>query len=113
MVCVVQFNSASALGRNGHPEDVAKLVSFLVSDDAGFVTGTSYMRHVACASCSRQRISLLVYVPIIGQTVSRYSGSYDHGSDKAICDSTWSMVVSASTEAVLCPEMVGARSTAM
>ncbi|KAI0330856.1 acetoin reductase family protein [Cubamyces sp. BRFM 1775] len=37
------FNSASALGRNGHPEDVAKLVSFLVSDDAGFVTGQTYL----------------------------------------------------------------------
>ena len=33
------WNSASALGRNGHPEDVAKLVSFLVSDDAAFITG--------------------------------------------------------------------------
>ena len=27
------------LGRNGQPEDVAKLVSFLVSDDAAFITG--------------------------------------------------------------------------
>ncbi|KAI0687070.1 acetoin reductase family protein [Earliella scabrosa] len=29
-------------GHNGQPEDVAKLVSFLVSDDAAFITGQSY-----------------------------------------------------------------------
>ncbi|KAI1783319.1 acetoin reductase family protein [Ganoderma leucocontextum] len=33
----------STLGRNGQPEDVAKLVSFLVSDDASFITGQSYL----------------------------------------------------------------------
>ncbi|KAI0642833.1 acetoin reductase family protein [Trametes meyenii] len=33
------FNSLNAVGRNGQPEDVAKLVSFLVSDDAAFITG--------------------------------------------------------------------------
>ncbi|EIW52333.1 acetoin reductase family protein [Trametes versicolor FP-101664 SS1] len=37
------FNSLSVLGRNGQPEDVAKLVSFLVSDDASFITGQSYL----------------------------------------------------------------------
>ncbi|KAI0738812.1 acetoin reductase family protein [Daedaleopsis nitida] len=31
------------LGRNGRPEDVAKLVSFLVSEDAAFITGQSYL----------------------------------------------------------------------
>ncbi|KAH9919208.1 acetoin reductase family protein [Epithele typhae] len=31
------------LGRNGRPEDVAKLVSFLVSDDSSFITGQSYL----------------------------------------------------------------------
>ena len=35
----LQFNSLSLLGRNAKPEDVAKLVSFLVSDDSSFVTG--------------------------------------------------------------------------
>ncbi|KAI0747483.1 acetoin reductase family protein [Fomes fomentarius] len=30
------------LGRNAQPEDIAKLVSFLVSDDAAFITGQSY-----------------------------------------------------------------------
>ena len=48
--CVgLQFNSLSALGRNGHPEDVAKLVSFLVSDDAAFVTGTSHACYIVYA----------------------------------------------------------------
>ncbi|KAI0687072.1 hypothetical protein C8Q76DRAFT_803765 [Earliella scabrosa] len=34
------------LGRNGQPEDVAKLVSFLVSDDAAFITGQSVSPYV-------------------------------------------------------------------
>ncbi|KAM5541268.1 hypothetical protein V8D89_005197 [Ganoderma adspersum] len=33
----------SALGRLGQPEDVARLVSFLVSNDASFITGQSYL----------------------------------------------------------------------
>ncbi|TBU32481.1 hypothetical protein BD311DRAFT_862455 [Dichomitus squalens] len=33
----------SPLGRIGQPEDVAKLVSFLVSDDASYITGQSYL----------------------------------------------------------------------
>ncbi|RPD65536.1 acetoin reductase family protein [Lentinus tigrinus ALCF2SS1-7] len=32
----------NALGRAGQPEDIAKVVSFLVSDDAAFVTGQSF-----------------------------------------------------------------------
>lgn len=28
------------VGRYGQPEDVANLVKFLISDDAGFITGT-------------------------------------------------------------------------
>ncbi|KAI0775621.1 acetoin reductase family protein [Trametes elegans] len=37
------FNNLSVLGRNGQPEDVAKLVSFLVSDDSAFITGQTYL----------------------------------------------------------------------
>ncbi|EJF59599.1 acetoin reductase family protein [Dichomitus squalens LYAD-421 SS1] len=33
----------SPLGRIGQPEDVAKLVSFLVSDEASYITGQSYL----------------------------------------------------------------------
>ncbi|KAI0764955.1 acetoin reductase family protein [Fomes fomentarius] len=36
-------NGFSLLGRNGRPEDVAKLVSFLVSDDSSFITGQTYL----------------------------------------------------------------------
>ncbi|RDX44126.1 acetoin reductase family protein [Lentinus brumalis] len=35
---------SNLLGRNGQPEDVAKLVSFLVSDDAAFITGEWYRK---------------------------------------------------------------------
>ena len=35
----VRTQFTNILGRNGQPEDVAKLVSFLVSDDAAFITG--------------------------------------------------------------------------
>lgn len=31
--------STNALEKYGQPDDIAKLVSFLVSDDAGFITG--------------------------------------------------------------------------
>ena len=35
----MQQKTQNLLGRNGQPEDVAKLVSWLVSDEAAFVTG--------------------------------------------------------------------------
>jgi 3-oxoacyl-[acyl-carrier protein] reductase len=35
-----QYASITALGRSGKPEDVAKVVAFLVSDDAEYITGT-------------------------------------------------------------------------
>ena len=34
-----ELSATIALGRIGSPEDVASAVSFLVSDDAGYVTG--------------------------------------------------------------------------
>jgi NAD(P)-dependent dehydrogenase (short-subunit alcohol dehydrogenase family) len=33
----------AALGRVGHPEDVAPLVAFLCSDAAGYITGQTYI----------------------------------------------------------------------
>ena len=33
------WERTSALGRLGQPEDIAKVVRFLLSDDAGFITG--------------------------------------------------------------------------
>ena len=34
-----ELRATLALGRIGSPEDVASAVSFLVSDDAGYITG--------------------------------------------------------------------------
>jgi 3-oxoacyl-[acyl-carrier protein] reductase len=33
--------SLTPLGRNGSPEDIAKVVAFLLSSEAAFITGTS------------------------------------------------------------------------
>jgi NAD(P)-dependent dehydrogenase (short-subunit alcohol dehydrogenase family) len=35
-----QTASIASIGRNGVPSDVAKLVSFLASDDSRFITGS-------------------------------------------------------------------------
>ena len=42
----MQWNSASPLGRNGQPEDVAKLDSFLMSDESAFITGVFFHSYV-------------------------------------------------------------------
>jgi NAD(P)-dependent dehydrogenase (short-subunit alcohol dehydrogenase family) len=40
---VIQLADAQPMGRIGKPEEVAKAVVFLASDDASFITGTSLM----------------------------------------------------------------------
>lgn len=35
--------STAPLGRNGQPEEVAKVIAFLLSDDASYVSGAVYL----------------------------------------------------------------------
>jgi NAD(P)-dependent dehydrogenase (short-subunit alcohol dehydrogenase family) len=37
-----EFNSWSGMGRVGKPEEIAALAAYLVSDEAGYVTGQNY-----------------------------------------------------------------------
>ncbi|OCH87937.1 acetoin reductase family protein [Obba rivulosa] len=37
------LNSSNVLGRNGHPQDVVPLVSFLCTEEAGFITGQTIL----------------------------------------------------------------------
>lgn len=37
-----EFNRMSAMGRVGKPEEIAALIAYLVSDEAGYVTGQNY-----------------------------------------------------------------------
>ena len=37
-----EFNRLSGLGRVGTPEEIAALIAFLVSDEAGYITGQNY-----------------------------------------------------------------------
>jgi NAD(P)-dependent dehydrogenase (short-subunit alcohol dehydrogenase family) len=48
---IAQAVAAQPLGRVGRPEDVAHLVLFLASDQAGFITGSDY--HVDGGMCAR------------------------------------------------------------
>ena len=61
------WNSASVLGRNGHPEDVAKLVSFLVSDDSAFITGAHF---TSSSSREVELMKIAMYCVLVGQSVS-------------------------------------------
>ena len=86
-----QQTTQNLLGRNGQPEDVAKLVSWLVSDEAAFVTGTSGALVVVV-------IWLITFRFAPGQSVSLVLSPCESSTSNNSAHSTSSTGACASTE---------------
>jgi NAD(P)-dependent dehydrogenase (short-subunit alcohol dehydrogenase family) len=64
----VKFSAGTCLKRMGTTEEIGKVLAFLMSDDASYITGGMYLIHACnyCVCFITQLTSILADIPVDG-----------------------------------------------